>query len=185
MTAWWSKQRAFSNIFLTLPLKDYLFNFDTLKQIQYLSKQAEILWNIHIILLWLVYLLFTHNPWPILDGTWYHGRHQRLQNSRIKIVAEEVGRSTVAQMMQNGHSGIFVVAEWMQSGRPTVATKIAFCCQPPPPIILSLNRRVFQGWHKGRRSGYAETRFSGFRWPLNVMVICWDAQMWDEVCSPV
>ena len=43
-----------------------------------------------------------------------------VQNSRTKV-AEEVGRSQVAQRRQDGGTHITVVTEWMHSGRPLVA----------------------------------------------------------------
>ena len=50
---------------------------------------------------------------------------------------------------------------------------------------LSLTRGFFQGGHKGRRSSYTETRFSGFRRPLRVLVILWVTQRWQEGRCPV
>ena len=45
---------------------------------------------------------------------------EHVQNSRTKV-AEEVGRSQVAQRRQDEGTHIAVVAEWMHSGRPLVA----------------------------------------------------------------
>ena len=52
-------------------------------------------------------------PWSLLS-------FEHVQNSRTKV-AEEVGRSQVAQRRQEEGTGIAVVAEWMHRGRPLVA----------------------------------------------------------------
>ena len=65
-------------------------------------------------------------PWSFKDGTLdvqtSHGRHGRREVlDMFKTVAEEVGRSQVAQRMQDEGTHIAVVAEWMHGGRPLVA----------------------------------------------------------------
>ena len=60
-----------------------------------------------------------------------HGRHGRREALSIfKTVAKEVGRSQVAQRMQEEGTHIAVVAEWMHSGQPLVApVKNTYCCE--------------------------------------------------------
>ena len=48
-----------------------------------------------------------------------------------------------------------------------------------------LNLGVFQGRHKGRSYSYTETKFTGLRWPLSILVIFWAAQRWQEGRNPV
>ena len=69
-------------------------------------------------------------PWPFSGGIqdvqtspwtpWSPWSFEHVQNSRTKV-AEEVGRSQVAQSRQEEGTHIAVVAEWMHSGRPLVA----------------------------------------------------------------
>ena len=56
------------------------------------------------------------SPWT----PWSPWSFEHVQNSRTKV-AEEVGRSQVAQRRQEEGTHIAVVAEWMHSGRPLVA----------------------------------------------------------------
>ena len=69
-------------------------------------------------------------PWSFKGGTqdvqaspwtpWSPWSFEHVQNSRTKV-AEEVGRSQVAQRRQDEGTHIAVVAEWTHSGRPLVA----------------------------------------------------------------
>ena len=69
-------------------------------------------------------------PWSFKGGTqdvqaspwtpWSPWSFEHVQNSRTKV-AEEVGRSQVAQRRQDEGTHIAVVAEWMHSDRPLVA----------------------------------------------------------------
>ena len=69
-------------------------------------------------------------PWSFKGGTqdvqaspwtpWSPWSFEHVQNSRTKV-AEEVGRSQVAQRRQGEGTHIAVVAEWMHTGRPLVA----------------------------------------------------------------
>ena len=69
-------------------------------------------------------------PWSFKGGTqdvqaspwtpWSPWSFEHVQNSCTKV-AEEVGRSQVAQRRQDEGTHIAVVAEWMHSGRPLVA----------------------------------------------------------------
>ena len=56
------------------------------------------------------------SPWT----PWSPWSFEHVQNSHTKV-AEEVGRSQVAQRRQDEGTHIAVVAEWMHSGRPLVA----------------------------------------------------------------
>ena len=68
-------------------------------------------------------------PWSFSGGTqdvqtspwtpWSPWNFEHVQNSRTKV-AEEVGRSHVAQRRQDEGTHTAVVAEWMHSGRPLV-----------------------------------------------------------------
>ena len=66
-------------------------------------------------------------PWSFKGGTqdvqtspWSPWSFEHVQNSRTKV-AEEIGRSRVAQRRQEEGTRIAVVAEWVHSGRPLVA----------------------------------------------------------------
>ena len=67
----------------------------------------------------------------------------------------------------------------MSMALPSFCLLNANCCAP----ILSLNRGVFQGRHKGHWSSTRKTDSFRFRRPLSVLVIVGFAQRWHEAVA--